>query len=320
MMSKKKEILLIDTVPEALVTKLTSAGFICTDASGMDLDEVIWRSNDGITGLVIRSRFRLMADEIRQLGDIDFIARVGSGMENIDIKTAQEKGIRCINAPEGNSNAVAEHAMGMLLSLMHNIARSDRQVRNGKWIREGNRGHELEGRTVGIIGFGNTGSKFAAKLNCFDCEIITYDPYVRIGSTRFPFVEQTGLDDLLRRSDIISFHVPLNDETHMMVNDSFISRCREKFWLINTSRGKVVETASIVRALKSGRLAGAALDVLEYEQHSFESIGVSQLPDDLEYLVASDNCILTPHIAGWTMESNQKMAEILTEKILGTYD
>lgn len=320
MMEDPREVLLVDTVPTLLVSKLESAGFKCTEAFDSSLEELILQTESGVAGLIIRSRFRLMADEIARMGPVDFIGRVGSGMENIDTAAAEAKGIRCFNAPEGNSNAVAEHAMGLLLGLLHHIPRSDRQVRNGQWIREGNRGHELEGRTVGIIGFGNTGSKFAAKLRGFDCSIIANDPYVEINEQKFPHVTQVGLNELKERSDIISLHVPLNKDTQMMVNDTFISECKDGFRLINTSRGKVVDTPAIVRALKNDLISGVALDVIEYEKHSFEGIRESEMPEDLRYLVSSDRCILTPHIAGWTHESNRKMAEILVEKIISYYD
>jgi D-3-phosphoglycerate dehydrogenase len=233
-------------------------------------------------------------------------------MENIDVEYAGSKGIMCLNSPEGNRDAVGEHALGMLLALMNNMVRADRQVRAGTWIREGNRGTEISGKTVGIIGYGNMGSAFAQRLKGFDCRVISWDKYKHNyadGNT-----SETSMDEIFQEADILSLHVPLTWETRHMADDAFLRRFRKNIWLINTARGQVVKTEDLVTNLASGKVAGAALDVLEYEDSSFETIS-GDVPADLQYLLHADNVILTPHIAGWTQESNVKLARFLVEKI-----
>jgi len=238
-------------------------------------------------------------------------------MESIDVNYALQKGIKCFNSPEGNRDAVGEHALGMLLVLMNRIMVADKQIRSGKWEREGNRGVEIKGKTVGIIGYGNTGSAFAQRLSGFGSDVIAYDKY-KAGFTDDHITECT-LDDIFEYSDILSLHVPLTKETTYMVNDAFIHRFRKPVYLVNTSRGKVVETAALVRALETKKILGAALDVLEYEDISFEKMKISEFPEPLKYLIRAENVILTPHIAGWTAESKFKLAKILAEKILAEF-
>jgi D-3-phosphoglycerate dehydrogenase len=233
-------------------------------------------------------------------------------MENIDVDYAVSKGIVCMNSPEGNRDAVGEHTLGMLLSLVNHMNRADRQVRQGKWIREENRGMEIKGKTIGIIGYGNMGSAFAQRLKGFEVEVISFDKYktnYSDGNTR-----ETDLNEIYQTSDIISLHVPLTEETHYMVNSRFINNFKKNIWLINTSRGPIVNTRDLTEHLTSGKVAGAALDVLEYEDSSFESLSV-KYPGELKNLLHADNVLLTPHIAGLTAESNYKLAKVLVDKI-----
>jgi D-3-phosphoglycerate dehydrogenase len=236
-------------------------------------------------------------------------------MENIDLDAAARLGITCVNAPEGNRDAVAEHAMGMLLMLMNHLRRADAEVRQGIWRREENRGDELEGKTVGIIGFGNMGSSFARRLSGFGVRIIAFDPYIKIDATLWPAVQQVNEETLLRESDVISLHVPLTDETRGMVNKNWFARLGRPIRLINTARGKNIVTADLVDAIEEGTVIGAALDVLEYEAVSFEHIDTKKLPAPFQYLIQSDRVVLSPHIAGWTHESNEKIATILAQRM-----
>jgi len=264
-------------------------------------------------GIIVRSKVKLDEDFLKEAKKLRFIGRVGAGMENIDVDFAEGQGIECLNAPEGNRDAVGEQAVGMLLTLFNNSIVADKEVREGIWLREKNRGIELGGKTVGIIGYGNTGSAFARKLSGFDVEVIAYDKYKTNYSDGF--VTETTMETLFEKCDILSLHVPLTEETNYLVNHDFISRFQKEIFLINTSRGKVVKTLDLVKNLQSGKIKGACLDVLEYEGLSFENLSASQLPDDFAKLVQMPNVILSPHIAGWTHESNYKLAMVLVEKI-----
>jgi D-3-phosphoglycerate dehydrogenase len=245
--------------------------------------------------------------------NLRFVARAGSGMENIDVEHAKMLGVQCLNAPEGNRDAVAEHAIGMLLGLFNHIHTSDREVRQGTWLREPNRGVELLGRTVGIIGYGNTGQAFAKRLTGFGVLTYVYDKFKK----RFAdsLVVETNMESIYQEAEVISLHVPLTDETHHLINDEFFSKIKNPIFLINTSRGKVVDTESLVRAIESGKVLGACLDVYEFEKFNFEQIESDQVPAAFKYLIESPKVILTPHVAGWTDESNVKIAHVLGEKI-----
>ena len=235
-------------------------------------------------------------------------------MENIDVVYAESKGIKCLCAPEGNKDAVAEQTIGMLLSLFNNLNRADKEVREGKWIREGNRGVELMGKTVGIIGYGNMGGAFAERLKGFGVNVLVYDKYKNnFGND---FIKETTLEDIFKNADILSLHTPLTDETHSLINDAFINQFSKNIFIINTARGKCMNTSDLVKNLKSGKVLGACLDVLEYEMVSFEALNTNELPEAFQYLIKSDNVLLSPHIAGWTHESNEKIARILAEKII----
>lgn len=263
-------------------------------------------------GLIIRSRIPVDADFLNRATKLKFIGRVGAGLENIDVDKAQELGIQLFNAPEGNRNAVGEQALGMLLSLLNHLNRVDREVRSGIWKREENRGVEIEGKTVGIIGYGNMGKAFAKKLKGFDCDVICYDLLGGVGDEN---ARQVGILEFQKRVDILSLHTPQTPETLNMVNRDFISRFYKPFWFINTARGKSVVTQDLVEALQSGKVLGAALDVLEYEKTSFENLFGDAMPEAFRYLIQADNVLLSPHIAGWTMESKIKLSQTILDKI-----
>ncbi|MGB0883810.1 MAG: NAD(P)-dependent oxidoreductase [Flavobacteriales bacterium] len=261
--------------------------------------------------MVIRSRVPVDAEFLRSFPNLNCIARSGSGMENIDLEVASQLGVHCFSAPEANKNAVAEHALGMILSLFNRLPFADADVRAGHWNRELFRGEELMGKTVGLIGYGNNGSAFAEKLRSFGCTILAYDKY-KTGFSN-DFVQESTMDDLFQASDVLSLHIPQTPETLTLVNTEFISKFEKPFFLINTSRGKIVETKALAEALKSKKIKGACLDVLEYESKSFTKT-VIQTPD-FEYLINSKQVILSPHVAGWTHESYWRLSDVLAKKI-----
>ena len=267
-------------------------------------------------GIVIRSRFKIDKTFLEKATNLQFIARVGAGLESIECDYAKEKGIHLIAAPEGNRNAVGEHTLGMLLSLMNKLNQANQSVRDGYWIREGHRGYELEGKTVGIIGYGNMGKSFAKKLQGFDVEVICYDILPNIGNQN---AKQVSLKELQQKADILSLHTPWTSETNKMVNRGFINAFAKPFWFLNTARGKSVVTADLVEALQTGKILGAGLDVLEYEKLSFETLFESDKPAAFDYLLKAENVLLTPHIAGWTFESHEKLAQVIVDKIKAIY-
>jgi len=301
-------ILFIDTVYPSLKEALEKYHNICDteyEKSKLEIEKII----SDYDGIIIRSRFTIDKQFINKAKRLKFIARAGSGLENIDVEYAKMKDIKCFNAANGNSQAVAEHALGMLLTLFNKLNKADKEVREGKWKREENRGIELAQKTVGIIGFGNTGSAFAKLLQGFNVNILSYDKYLQNHSF------QTFMGKIYEEADIVSLHIPLTDETTYLVNDKFINKFKNPIYLINTSRGKCVNTKSLVTALKNGKIKGVCLDVLEYEKSSFEQLSAKGLPEEMIYLTKSNNSILSPHIAGWTNESNVRIAEILLKKI-----
>ncbi len=308
-------ILFVDHVHPVLEELLTSAGHHCQHNYNGSQNEIQQNLND-CHGIVIRSRFKINAAFIQAAPQLKFIARAGAGLENIDLECAQQHNVQVFAVPEANRDAVGEHAVGMLLMMLNHLKRADEQVRNGMWLRAENRGIEIGGKTVGIIGFGNMGSAFAEKLRGFNCRILVYDKYHQ---NTPPFVESVSLQKLQRESDIISIHVPLTAETEYLIDADFIDSCAKPFYLINTARGKVVHTASLVLGLKSSKVAGACLDVLEYEALSFEQIHAENLPPEFQYLIESDRVILSPHIAGWTHESHYKLSQFLGDKILNYF-
>jgi D-3-phosphoglycerate dehydrogenase len=306
-------ILFIDSNHPALQEMLEKAGHTCDLQYKWNKGEIL----DHIhlyDGIVIRSRIKITKEIIDKAEKLKFIARAGAGMENIDTTYAEKKGIHCLHAPEGNRDAVAEHALGMLLSLFNNLCRANKEVRTSKWIREGNRGVELMGKTVGIIGYGNMGSAFAQRLTGFGVNILAYDKYKKGFGT--DVIKEVPLAELFTQADVISLHTPLTDETHYLINDAFIQQFKKNIYIINTARGKSLNTEDLVQNIQSGKVLGACLDVLEYEVTSFENLDTTTLPAAFQYLIQSDKVMLSSHIAGWTYESNEKIAKILAEKIL----
>ena len=305
------KILHLDTNHPLLINQLNDLGFTnhedCT-ASKQQIEEKIKEYQ----GIILRSRFSIDKQFLDAATNLKFIGRVGAGLENIDCDYAEKKGITLIAAPEGNQNAVSEHALGMLLSLFNKLNKADHEVRTGKWLREDNRGIELDGKTVGIIGYGHMGKAFAKKLRGFDVEILCYDIKETVGDVH---VKQVSLKEFQERVDVISLHTPQTPLTLNMINTKFINQFKKPFWFINTARGKSVVTQDLVSALKSGKILGAGLDVLEYEKASFEDMFTSTMPGPFQYLIAAKNVLLTPHVAGWTLESKAKLAQTIVDKI-----
>ncbi len=309
---KNKKILFVDTVHPLIEKEFIEMGFCCEHFSENTKEElglIVHRH----FGLIIRSKLKIDNYILEKAKELKFIGRVGAGMENIDVDLAEKMGVKCFNSPEGNRDAVGEQTIGMLLSMLNNLYVADKQVRQGKWIREGNRGTEIKGKTFGIIGYGNMGSAVAQKLNSFGADVIAYDKYKFDYSDEY--VRECTLDEVFEKSDIVSTHVPLTDETHYMVDDRFLSNFKKNIFFINTSRGKVVKTSDLVKNIQSGKIKGAALDVLEYEDISYENLVKENLPDAFKFLINSDKVILSPHIAGWTFESKYKLAKVLVDKI-----
>lgn len=308
-------VLIIDTIHTSFEDVLHANGIKTIKAYEWSREKVLMEIGH-FEGLSIRSRFKIDADFLYSARHLKCIGRAGAGMENIDVATATKLGIHCVNAPEGSKDAVAEHALGMLLMLLNHLQRADTEVRNGIWRREENRGIELEGKTVGIVGFGNMGRSFARRLIGFGVRILALDPYITLDEKVFPYVEQCDENTFFETCDIVSLHVPLTAETASMVNTQWLRRFKKPIYLLNTARGKNVDTAALTEAIKLGIVAGAALDVLEYETISFENIEHRNLPEPFKFLVGSDKVVLSPHIAGWTIESNHKIATILAEKMV----
>ena len=306
------KILHLDKNHSLLIDQLTKAGYKNEEnytSSKSDIEQII----SGYDGIVIRSRFKFDRTFIDAGTNLKFIARVGAGLESIDIPYAESKGITLISAPEGNCNAVGEHTLGMLLSLFNKLNKADFEVKKGKWNRETNRGIELDGKTVGIIGYGNMGKAFSKKLQGFDCKVICYDIKENVGDKN---ATQVSLKTFQKEVDVVSLHIPWTPLTNRMVDSNFINQFSKAFWLLNTARGKSVVTSDMILALKKGQLLGAGLDVLEFEKSSFESLFSNKIPASLSDLLSMDNVILSPHIAGWTIESKEKLAQVIAEKIV----
>lgn len=306
------KIIIIDNTHPVLTERLQAAGLLVDykpDISKKETEQTIHNYD----GIILRSKILMNRELLEKASKLKFIARVGSGLENIDTKFAESRNIICFNAPEGNRDAVGEHTLGTLLTMFNKISRADYEVKSGKWLREANRGHELKGKTVGIIGYGNMGSAFAQRLAGMDVKVLAYDKYKFEYSDEF--VNETTLDEIFEKTDVLSLHIPLTEETQYMVNDKFLSAFSKNIFVVNTSRGAVINTDDLVKKMKEGKVLGAALDVLEYESSSFEELHQDGLPDAYHYLIKHPWVVLTPHIAGWTFESEMKLAEILAEKI-----
>ena len=304
------KILLLDSNHPLITAQLLAKGFILEEDFTSSYDEVLQKINQ-YDGIIIRSRIPLDKNFLENAQNLKFIARVGAGMENIDLETAKNLGISLINSPEGNRDAVAEHVVAMLLILMNRLFIASEEVKNGVWKREENRGDELLGKTFGIIGYGNMGKATAKRLSGFGVEVIFYDILPNLEDE---FAKQVSLEELQERADILSLHIPLDASTEYLVDENFISKMKKNFYLVNTARGKNVKTSAIVDALKSGKVKAAALDVLEYEKSSFENLETNN--EDLQFLLESDQVIVTPHIAGWTHQSKEKLAQFIVDKIV----
>jgi D-3-phosphoglycerate dehydrogenase len=314
---KNIKILHIDSNNPLLWNQLQQAGFTNEEDFASSKEEIESKIQN-YNGIIIRSRFKIDRQFIDKATNLQFIARVGAGLESIDCDYAESKGIHLIAAPEGNRNAVGEHAIGMILSLFNKLNRADKLVREGKWIREGNRGYELEGKTIGLIGYGNMGKSFAKKLSGFDVKVLCYDIQENVGDDN---ATQVSLSELQKKSDVLSLHIPWTPQTDKMVNSNFINQFSKSFWFINTSRGNNVKTDDLVAALQSGKILGAGLDVLEYEKLSFENLFIdAEKPAAFQYLLQAENVLLTPHIAGWTFESHEKLAQTIVDKIVRLYN
>ena len=304
------KILLLDKNHPLITEQLTAKGFSLDEDFTSSYDEVLAKI-EGYDGTIIRSRIPVDQKFIEHAKNLKFIARVGAGMENIDVAFAQKSGIELISSPEGNRDAVAEQVLGMLLILMNRLFISSQEVKNGIWKREENRGEELLGKTVGLIGYGNMGKAVAKRLSGFGCKVIFHDILPDIADEN---ATQVTLEILKKEADILSLHLPITDETHYLVNKKFISEMAKNFYFVNTARGKNVNTKDLVQAIKNGKVKGAALDVLEYEKSSFENLDGEN--EDLQYLLNYEKVIVTPHIAGWTIESKEKLAQVIVDKIL----
>jgi len=305
------KILHLDKNHPLLINQLNDLGYTNHEDYSSTKQEIEAKIAD-YNGIVIRSRFKIDQQFIDKAINLKFIARVGAGLESIDCEYAQKKGIQLISAPEGNRNAVGEHALGMLLSLFNKLNKADNEVRKGKWLREDNRGIELDGKTVGLIGYGNMGKAFAKKLRGFDCEVLCYDIKEGVGDEN---AKQVSLQELQQKADVLSLHTPFNERSKNMVDTNFINAFAKSFWLINTARGTAVVTANLVKALQNGKVLGAGLDVLEYEKASFENLFTNTMPPAFEYLIQAENVLLSPHVAGWTVESKIKLAQTIVDKV-----
>jgi len=310
------KILHLDNNHPLLQEKLAEAGFSNFEnytSSKTEIEKTICNYE----GIVIRSRFNIDKQFLDAATNLKFIARVGAGLESIDIDYAAKKGIELFSAPEGNRNAVGEHALGMILSLFNKLNIANAEVKKGNWNREANRGVELDGKVVGIIGYGNMGKAFAKKLKGFDVEVLCYDIKNNVSDAN---AKQVSLEELQKKTDVLSLHTPWTPLTDKMVDAVFINAFKKPFWLINTARGKSVITADLVKALESGKILGAGLDVLEYEKLSFENLFNSEdIPEALAKLIKFENVILSPHIAGWTVESKEKLAQVIVDKIIRNF-
>ncbi|WP_185867432.1 NAD(P)-dependent oxidoreductase [Blattabacterium cuenoti] len=306
-----KKILILDKNHPFIIYKLKKEGFICDENYNDSTDKINISTYDGI---ILRSRLKIDKKFLERAINLKFIARIGSGTENIDKDYAIKKGITLISSPEGNKDAVAEHAVGMLLCIMNYIIHSHQEITKGKWNRETNRGIEIMGKTIGIIGYGNTGKAFAKKLSGFDAKILCYDILPKVGDI---YAKQVKMNTIFEKSDIISLHVPYTKKTKGIINYNFIKKFFKPIYLINTSRGGCVITSHLAEALKNGKVCGACLDVLEYENVSFNNIfHHHNFSKSFLYLIHSNKVIFTPHIAGWTKESKYKMDKKIVEKII----
>ena len=311
-MSKSRRVIFIDNTYPFLFQRLTELGFSCEAHYSTPREEILDQLSDCF-GLVLRSRLRIDAEMLNQGKNLAFVARSGVGLEHIDLETAAQLGIQVLSSPEGSRDTVAEHAIGMLLMLMNNLGLADRQIREGNWVRAANRGIEIKGKTIGIIGYGNMGSAFAQKISGFGARLIAYDKF----KTNYgdDLVQEVELEQIWAEADIVTLHIPYLPENHYFVDDAFLQKFKKQIYLVNTARGTVLNTADLVKNLQTGKVLGAALDVFEYEEQSFENLKPADLPEPFQYLRRANNVVLTPHLAGSSLEANEGHARVLAQKI-----
>ncbi|MEC5394739.1 2-hydroxyacid dehydrogenase [Bergeyella sp. RCAD1439] len=307
------KILQLDHNHPLISAQLSARGFVVEEDHTSCYDEVLSKIKN-YEGVILRSRIPIDARFLDQASHLKFIARVGAGMENIDVAKAETLGIALINSPEGNRDAVAEQVLGSLLVLMNRLFIASEEVKRGIWKREENRGDELLGKTVGLIGYGHMGKATAKRLSGFGVRVIFHDILSGLSDA---YATQVPLEVLQAEADVVSLHVPLTEKTHYMVDEAFIAKMRKPFYLVNTARGKNVKTKDLVKAIEAGQIKGAALDVLEFEKSSFEHLEAGQ--EELHYLLQSDKVLVTPHIAGWTHQSKEKLAQVIVDKILDRF-
>lgn len=308
-MSDTPIVAFIDSVHPILWEFLEGMGFTCVDYSE-STEESIRRDYSKFTGIVLRSKFQITSEILDQCQQLKFIARSGSGMENIDTKAAISRGVKCFNSPEGNRDALAEHTIGMLLMLFNKLNKADSEVRQRIWDREGNRGVELMNKTVGIIGYGTMGKAFAQRLSGFGCKVIAYDKFKKGFSDEF--VQEVDWKTFVKEADIVSLHVNYLPENEFMIDSSFFDSFPKPIYIINTARGKCLNTKSLIDAMSNGKVLGACLDVLEFESVSFDN---DYKHPFIDLLLKSEDVVLSPHVAGWTKESYEKLSLFLAKKI-----
>jgi D-3-phosphoglycerate dehydrogenase len=301
------KILIVDDLHPAFKNEALDLGYEVDDFPLIKKEEVL-QILKNYQGIAIRTKFRVDEEVMNAGPNLKFVARAGAGMDNIDVAFADKKNIQLINAPEGNADAVGEHCIGLLLSLMNNFRKADAEIRNGIWEREGNRGYELKGKTIGIIGYGNNGNAFAKKLKGFEVKVLAYDKY----KTGFSddFVSEASMEEIVKYSDVLSLHIPLTKETKQMVNEDYFSYFNKPIFFINAARGEIVNINAVLKAIKTGKILGAGLDVLEKEK--FPALADAEFYTDL---IKEEKLILTPHIGGWTFDSYRKISEVLIAKL-----
>ena len=312
-----KRLLFLDSVHPSVEERLLSRGFI-VDHDYDSSKELVMEKLRNYEGLIIRSRFKIDQEFLSAPHGLKFIGRYGAGLENIDVSFAESQNVTCIRVPEGNRDAVGEQAIGMLLMLLNNLKRADYEVRKGVWKREENRGYEINGKTIGVLGFGYMGSGFVEKLSGFNCEVLVYDKYKEVESGSY--FRNSTLEEIFEKADILSVHVPLTEETKFWLDADFWEKFKKPIYVINTARGPILKIAHLMDAIENGSVKGACLDVLEFEKTSFENLFTdNEMPEDFKRLISSGHVILSPHIAGWSFESYQKLADAMVAKILALY-
>jgi len=311
------KVVFLDKVHPVLAEELTANGYECIDATAVSNDELPDVITDAV-GIVVRSRLKISSSFLASAKNLKFVARSGAGIENIDEEYCRLHNILIFNAPEGNRTAVAEHALGMLLALFNHLSKGNEEVRRGIWDREGNRGIEISGKTVGIIGCGNNGGKFAQLLTGFDCQILAYDKYKsNFGTER---IQEATMQEIFEKADIVSFHIPQTEETIQLANSSFFQHFKKPIYVINLSRGTIVNLSDLWEAIEQKKVLGACLDVLETENKAFENDFKNQeLSSALQQLLNSEKVLFSPHVGGWTHESYYKLSKVLAEKILSHF-